>query len=102
MLIGRLKADPVSRLETTGLRGLPVCATAIFGPAPAHICDKVQPLLDTTAPGVSGVTQLEEFIIVRHIGPSSAFARDLFARIWDSLRPDICGLAPCQPRIWRT
>lgn len=107
VLIERLRASGDNLNDAAGLRGHPICATAIFGPVPPEAIHEVREHLDVSpsgagSRGLSGVTRIDEFLVVRHLGPSSAHARDLFASIWDVLRPEIAGLAPCQPRIWRT
>ena len=102
ILIERLRVNADNRLDSTGLRGHAISATAVFGPTRAAMTECIRELTNAPGPGVSGVTRLEDFLVVRHLGPSSEHARQLFQTIWNTLRPDVSALAPCQPRIWRT
>ena len=53
-------------------------------------------------PVESGVTLIDDLLLVRYLGNSTENARRLFASIWQRLRPRTLGLAPNVPRIWAT
>jgi urease accessory protein len=88
-----------------GLAGHTVCATLI-GCGPALDAAQLQALRDETgacgAAGQTGVTQLKQAIVVRHLGTSSETARAVMLCAWRHLRPILLGRAACVPRLWNT
>ncbi|MBK8637620.1 MAG: urease accessory protein UreD [Chromatiaceae bacterium] len=100
LLLERLRVTPHSRRGAAGLRGLPVTATLLATPAGAAELDWVRSQLDEAL--TSGVTLLDNLLVVRYLGDSTEECRNLFTRIWAGLRPPVLGLEPCPPRIWAT
>ncbi len=49
-----------------------------------------------------GISRLEEGLVVRYRGASSAQARKLFVAIWNILRESLRQCPPCLPRVWNT
>jgi urease accessory protein len=88
-----------------GLSGNTVCATMI-GCGPALDSAQLQALRDETGTcsgaGQTGVTQLKQVIVVRHLGTSSETARAVLLAAWRRLRPAMLGRAACVPRLWNT
>lgn len=48
------------------------------------------------------VSQLEDVVVCRYLGPQAAEGKALFARAWDALRLASHGKAAVTPRIWAT
>ncbi|HHM04343.1 MAG TPA: urease accessory protein [Gammaproteobacteria bacterium] len=48
------------------------------------------------------VSQLDEVLLCRYLGPHAAEAMARFATAWEILRPAVLGKAACRPRIWAT
>ncbi|MDX1978474.1 MAG: urease accessory protein UreD, partial [Pseudanabaenaceae cyanobacterium bins.68] len=48
-----------------------------------------------------GITRLEEGMLVRYRGNSTAIARALFILIWGALRQKYSDRPPCIPRVWQ-
>ena len=48
-----------------------------------------------------GISRLEHGIICRYLGNSTAQGRDLFLKIWGSLRSIYAGCGICIPRVWQ-
>lgn len=48
------------------------------------------------------VSQLEDVVVCRYLGPQAAEGKALFARAWDALRSASQGKAAVTPRIWAT
>jgi urease accessory protein len=88
-----------------GLAGNTVCATMI-GCGPSLDPAQVQALRDETdtcsGAGQTGVTQLKQVIVVRHLGASSETARAVLLAAWRRLRPALLGRPACVPRLWNT
>ncbi len=100
LLLERLRVTPQGRWGAAGLRGLPVTATLLATPAGPAALEWVRSLLEDSLS--SGVTLLDNLLVVRYLGDSTEECRNLFTRIWAGLRPLVLGLEPCPPRIWAT
>lgn len=50
--------------------------------------------------GFAGVTQVNQWLAVRYVGPSATHARELFTQAWLELRPLLIKRNACPPRIW--
>ena len=48
------------------------------------------------------VTQLGELLLCRYVGQHAERAKNLFAQVWELLRPLILARQACRPRIWHT
>ncbi|MDM3872336.1 urease accessory protein UreD [Porticoccus sp. W117] len=48
------------------------------------------------------VTQVDDLLIARYIGPSAVQCRELFVKLWSQLRPKHIGKNAEIPRIWNT
>jgi urease accessory protein len=49
-----------------------------------------------------GATLLGELLVVRCLAAEPEALRNLFEALWCELRPDVIGLRPSAPRVWRT
>jgi urease accessory protein len=85
-----------------GMAGYPVTATLVaVGHAPRAV-SAARELVSVSADEHCTVSQLQEVIVCRYLGHHAVRARELLARVWSLLRPDLMGRQACAPRIWRT
>lgn len=86
-----------------GLAGHPVTATLVCVGADHGLVEAVR---EATAPLAGdarlGVTQLDEVLICRYLGPHAEHARRCLTRAWEVIRPALLGREACVPRIWHT
>ncbi|MGE8408777.1 MAG: urease accessory protein UreD [Pseudomonas sp.] len=83
------------------LAGYPLQATFCAAPATLELLEQARALLESlTVP--AGATLLGQLLVVRLLDHDNQRLQSTLARLWQSLRPAITGLAPCPPRIWAT
>ncbi|MBI2778614.1 MAG: urease accessory protein UreD [Gammaproteobacteria bacterium] len=105
--IDRQRLEGGSRLldRPFGLSGMPVtgCLAWLGQVVETTLAEEARRLW-TAQPrhGEAGVTRLEEGLLCRYRGPSSAEARAWFVAVWDMLRRHHRNRAACPPRIWNT
>jgi len=102
LLIERLKVDKEYINLSSLLRGSPVNATLIITQAHQQALETSRKHLIADQRNVSGATLVEDILVIRYLGNSTALARQLFTRIWFDLRKEIIGKSPQLPRIWNT
>jgi urease accessory protein len=100
LLLERLTVTADKLHAKAGLRGMPVNATLLATRVGATELDQVRELLAET-PG-AGVTLIDDLLVVRYLGDSTARCRNLFIKIWATIRETVLGRPPCPPRIWST
>lgn len=98
----RLRVDPASRTRLSLLAGRAVTGTLMIGPADDAAVTACRELLPAEGHGHVGATLVEDILVVRYLGDSTAQARRLFTEIWQALRVETMGHQPCVPRIWAT
>lgn len=105
LLIDRFKLTSQQLNNTASLRGHAVFATLLATPCPAAaLADSQQHCAnysDSTT-GFAGVSVMNEVMIVRYLGHSTAQAHHLFRQIWQTIRPAVIGKKAVPPRIWQT
>jgi urease accessory protein len=102
ILIERIQIN-ADRLNTpTGLRGHPVMAMLVATPADNNLLEQVRAILPDENNHLIAATLIEDCLVVRYLGNSTANCRKLFAQIWRVLRPVILERKACPPRIWAT
>lgn len=88
-----------------GLGGNTVCATLIACGLTLG-ADQLRQLRQeadsASGGGRTGVTQLPQIVVVRHLGRSSEAARAVLLAAWQRLRPPLLGRAAAIPRLWHT
>ncbi len=85
-----------------GLRGNPVMANLIACPTDEQLLDAVRDTLPDNHSPLVAATMLEDCLLIRYLGHSTAECRKLFTSIWSVLRPAILKKTACPPRIWAT
>jgi len=100
---GRIDGAGAAMRSPFGLAGNTVCATLIACGVTLGASELQQLRLETdaVAPG-SGVTQLPQIVVVRHLGGSSETARAVLLAAWHRLRPLLLGRPAAIPRLWTT
>ena len=83
-----------------GLNGQPVCGTLFATAQNQVLVAALREKIRAAPPAWFTVTKLKELLLCRYLGPSSAEARDLFARAWALLRPCLLHKPACPPRVW--
>ncbi|AOV15944.1 hypothetical protein BJI67_01620 [Acidihalobacter aeolianus] len=106
VLIERLALDAGDALleAAWGLQGQGVSATLVAAGSGAcgHLDSLHEAGLGTPARGFGGLTETGGLLVGRFLGAEGADARQWFEALWCWLRPRICGVPACPPRIWRT
>ena len=102
MLLERLRVSADNRCRLSLMAGLAVGGTLVLSNAGEPEVETCRDLLMGNGSDYSGVTLIEDLLLVRYLGNSTENARRLFASIWQRLRPRTLGLAPNVPRIWAT
>ena len=86
-----------------GLRGHPVVATLIATPATQTTLDTARAYCATPLhQGIASTTLMNNTLIARYLGGSTAEAHRIFRAIWHAIRPDVMQRAAITPRIWNT
>jgi urease accessory protein len=84
-----------------GLNGQSVCGTFFATVHDSALSARLRDAIQVLPPARFATTQLQgDLLLCRYLGPSSAEARDVFARVWALLRPDLLHKPATPPRIW--
>lgn len=98
---GTLHGGSAQLQHPAGLRGAPVCATVLA----AGLQDTgalLQALRSAVPAGDWTVTALPGVLVARWLGQAGEAARQWFVKLWEVLRPALCGRTAALPRIWHT
>jgi len=85
-----------------GLAGHSVTATMLATSGSAELLSALQRDFTVVENGRIGFTLINDVLICRLLCHHGEQARLLFEQIWQRVRPELIGIAPCSPRIWRT
>jgi urease accessory protein len=103
LLVERLRvAGDRAQRQRARLAGHPVTGTLLMAPADAEALAVARALLPPADTDYTGVSLLEDLLVVRYLGDSTERARRLFEAIWSRLRPACLGRPASPPRIWST
>lgn len=104
LFIDRLSINGEQDLHgVAGLRSQPVMATLLATPANQDVLELVQPLCEAELKqGYAGVTLMNDVLLVRYLGNSTAEAHHLLRTIWQTIRPLVAKRPAITPRIWNT
>ena len=94
-------------LAAAGLQNFPVNGLLVMGPYespfPDDLLEHIRGLVNAADNRcLGGVTLVGNMLVVRVLGHCAFEVRGLLTTLWESLRPELLGRAPCAPRIWRT
>lgn len=85
------------------LAGQPTWGTMIYaGAVGDDAAEHVRAAIGDAGDGVFSVSQLEEAVVCRYLGPRVSDGKALFVRAWNVLRSLGQGKAADRPRIWAT
>ncbi len=86
-----------------GLRNQPVMATLLATPASGAVLEAARLCCADHLPqGDAGVTLMNDVLIVRYLGGSTAEAHRLLRTVWQAIRPLVTERPAVTPRIWNT
>ena len=102
ILLDKLMIDKTELESVVGLRGFPVFGTFIISKTNKKVLETVRTMMIETDSCVTGVTQIEDIIIVRSLAKKTYLVQDLFKKIWQTVRPLVFGREASIPRIWAT
>ncbi len=101
-LFDKLMIDKTELGNTVGLRSFPVFGTFIISKTNKKVLETVRTMMIETESCVTGVTQIEDIIIVRSLAKKTYLMQDLFKKIWQTVRPLVFNREATIPRIWAT
>jgi urease accessory protein len=102
ILFDKLMIDKTELGNIVGLRSFPVFGTFIISKTNKKVLDTVRAMIIETDSCVTGVTQIEDIIIVRSLAKKTYLMQDLFKKIWQTIRPLVFNREATIPRIWAT
>ena len=102
ILLDKLMIDKTELESVVGLRGFPVFGTFIISKTNKKVLETVRTMMIETDSCVTGVTQIEDIIIVRSLAKKTYLVQDLFKKIWQTVRPLVFEREASIPRIWAT
>ena len=102
ILLDKLMIDKTELESVVGLRGFPVFGTFIISKTNKKVLETVRAMMIETDSCVTGVTQIEDIIIVRSLAKKTYLMQDLFKKIWQTVRPLVFNREATIPRIWAT
>jgi urease accessory protein len=102
ILMERMQVNADRLNSPTGLRGHPVMAMLVATPANNELLEQTRAILSNEDMHLIAATLIEDCVVVRYLGNSTAKCRQLFSQIWMVLRPAILERKACPPRIWAT
>ncbi len=102
ILLDKLMIDKTELESVVGLRGFPVFGTFIISKTNKKVLETVRAMMIETDSCVTGVTQIEDIIIVRSLAKKTYLVQDLFKKIWQTVRPLVFEREASIPRIWAT
>lgn len=102
IILERIQINAARLNAPTGLRANPVMAMLVASPADSNLLEQVREILSDASDHLIAATLIEDCLVVRYLGGSTALCRRLFTQIWMILRPVILDREACPPRIWAT
>lgn len=99
MFVHDAKRDNLSSIP--GLRGLYAMATMVVMPVERQFVAEIQAKFHDKSRALAA-TCLDDIMVVRCMGHSSAQLRNWLTQIWFYIRPDVIGREGMIPRIWNT
>lgn len=98
-----LSGDSLLAAAAFALAGQPTCGTMVYaGAIREDAAERVRAAIGNSGDGVFSVSQLEQIVVCRYLGPRVSDGKSLFIRAWDALRMLCQGKAAIAPRIWAT
>jgi urease accessory protein len=103
LLLERGYYDPHTCKAAWSLASQPVVGNFVVTVADTSLRDEIRQALGACAwVGLVAVTQLDEVLVCRYLGPDAQEARACFMLAWRLVRQKILDRQVCAPRIWST
>ncbi len=102
LLIDRLRFNGASASFLSQLAGQPVTGSFVISNVTPSQLDSLREQFPGDTDGRLGMTLIEDLLVIRYLGNTTAQARDWFSHIWCELRASSLGKAAVIPRIWNT
>ena len=101
---GALDGGSSALASPAGFAGATVAGTLLAAGRPVNqaLLDQARAALGEQYGQRVALTRLPNLVVARYLGPSSEEAKAAFARLWEVLRPALCGHAAVAPRLWST
>lgn len=97
-----LVSDAADLNRPAGLRNHSVSAIFAATGCKPEFLPPLRRMISESAPALCGLTLLDDLLVARWIGESSALVKTVFQHLWAWLRPRLFGREACPPRIWNT
>jgi len=102
LVLERLRVCRDIRARLALMAGYAVSASMLVSHAGEVEVATCRDLLGEDSDERSGVTLVDDILVVRHLGSSTERARSLLRGIWERVREATLGRRACPPRIWAT
>ncbi len=102
LLIEKMNINYDRLNSPTGLRGHAVMAMLVANPVDEELFETIRLMLNNYSEQLVAVTLIEECLLLRYLGNSTAQCHKIFIQTWMILRPVILNRQACSPRIWAT
>jgi urease accessory protein len=99
---GRYDAAGAVLDQRWGLGGHSTCATFAAWPAGETLLEAVRDGVTAEGGAVFAATLVGQVLVVRALASGTAEARSALSAAWRVIRPELVGLAACEPRVWKT
>ena len=96
----RWQGGSVALTAPWGLHAQPVSATLFCTLQDSTQVDALREQIQASPAARFAVTQVQDLLLCRYLGPSTAEARALFSQAWALLRPGLLHKPACPPRVW--
>lgn len=101
-VLERMKINESRSLSITGLRGNSVMAMFVATPSDNDMLTLARTVLEDYSTLLLAATLVDDCLLIRYLGNSTAQCRTIFTRLWMALRPMILEREASVPRIWAT
>lgn len=102
IILERMEINQGRLTASTGLRGNSVMAMLVATPADEGLLEQARSVLEGHADLLVAATLVENCLLVRYLGNSTAQSKQILTSVWKALRPIILQREVCAPRIWAT
>jgi urease accessory protein len=86
-----------------GLSDQPIMGTMLYvGHMRDDLAERIRNSINADGDVSWSVSQLENVIVCRYLGPKVSLGKELFSRVWDVLRTTCQSKSAVRPRIWAT
>ena len=102
LLLECLRVTPSQHARASGLRGHSITATLLANGVTPETCTAIRQVAAANDAVTLGCTLLDDLLVIRCLGDSTARVKAAFTQLWCKLRDPVLGNDVCLPRIWAT